>query len=677
MDEAERAFRGSISITHDMTAKALELCKEHGFDVITAPFEADAQLAHLGVSGTVDAIVTEDSDLLVYGVVAQRTMPLLTKMDASGYCTVVKLDLQGIHNALKGEPSAHNSTPSPQLDESMSSDSPESVESFVDLTGRGERVGSQCSVGSSTAIPTSTVDVSPFVRNLAEFVGPEGPRMFSQMVCLCGNDYIDALPGVGISTAQKLVMRFRSISADNRVRSILRHLARKKKDKFTPEFIASYEAQALRAEAAFFYARVWSTEADDEAQANDPRPAGINAGAEGAAMGVAAPPSTAHDGGEGAVEGFEDPFNDLDDDLDLLMNEGGLLENLERKAIRRSRCLKAVKTCHFTHLTILRSEDLPRSSEKARCPALTEDHDISFLGKEEDLCVKEPEKDATMEARPSHASESLLSTVSSFDEGKIMEPSSFSHSSGGGSLVGSSSSARRAHPHAHRRKRASVDDVEENPGTKGTMKLMDLWGMSAAKPKAAPRSSIEPTRRSTFSKAPSPSATSLAIAEGGAATPASQERTPSSWRPAATPQALMLPQVTPRTGDLPSTESQRSGSGGSCESQPSPPNSRAATAIVIVDSDDDDVADNDDVVEVVQVKPANAFEMLRSGSKTQTATASKRKGGGGGKRKASTSSSATSAGSGGSHGKSKKQRGVITPVVSLRTFFSATPRSSS
>jgi exonuclease-1 len=34
---------------------------------VVAPYEADAQLAFLEKTGTIDAIMTEDSDLLVFG----------------------------------------------------------------------------------------------------------------------------------------------------------------------------------------------------------------------------------------------------------------------------------------------------------------------------------------------------------------------------------------------------------------------------------------------------------------------------------------------------------------------------------------------------------------------------------------------------------------------------------
>lgn len=36
-------------------------------ECIVAPYEADAQMAYLALTGDVDAVLTEDSDLLTYG----------------------------------------------------------------------------------------------------------------------------------------------------------------------------------------------------------------------------------------------------------------------------------------------------------------------------------------------------------------------------------------------------------------------------------------------------------------------------------------------------------------------------------------------------------------------------------------------------------------------------------
>ena len=43
------------------------MCIERDIQYIVAPFEADAELAYLSTSGHVDAVLTEDSDLLAYG----------------------------------------------------------------------------------------------------------------------------------------------------------------------------------------------------------------------------------------------------------------------------------------------------------------------------------------------------------------------------------------------------------------------------------------------------------------------------------------------------------------------------------------------------------------------------------------------------------------------------------
>ncbi len=45
----------------------MQVLKREGVEFIVAPYEADAQLAYLAISGDVDAVITEDSDLLAYG----------------------------------------------------------------------------------------------------------------------------------------------------------------------------------------------------------------------------------------------------------------------------------------------------------------------------------------------------------------------------------------------------------------------------------------------------------------------------------------------------------------------------------------------------------------------------------------------------------------------------------
>ena len=52
-----------------------QACRDKGVDCIVAPYEADAQLAFLNQSGIADIIVTEDSDLVLFG--CDRVMSMI------------------------------------------------------------------------------------------------------------------------------------------------------------------------------------------------------------------------------------------------------------------------------------------------------------------------------------------------------------------------------------------------------------------------------------------------------------------------------------------------------------------------------------------------------------------------------------------------------------------------
>ncbi|GAB1601260.1 exonuclease 1-like [Argonauta hians] len=65
--EAKECLQRSIDITPEMARKLIEVCHKRGVDCIVAPYEADAQLAYLAKSGIAQLVVTEDSDLLLFG----------------------------------------------------------------------------------------------------------------------------------------------------------------------------------------------------------------------------------------------------------------------------------------------------------------------------------------------------------------------------------------------------------------------------------------------------------------------------------------------------------------------------------------------------------------------------------------------------------------------------------
>lgn len=50
-----------------MALNLMKQCRAQGVDCIVAPFEADAQLAYLNLAGFAHIVITEDSDLMLFG----------------------------------------------------------------------------------------------------------------------------------------------------------------------------------------------------------------------------------------------------------------------------------------------------------------------------------------------------------------------------------------------------------------------------------------------------------------------------------------------------------------------------------------------------------------------------------------------------------------------------------
>lgn len=57
----------SIDVTPEMAYILIQELKLIGVDFVVAPYEADAQMAFLDRIGEIAAIITEDSDMLLFG----------------------------------------------------------------------------------------------------------------------------------------------------------------------------------------------------------------------------------------------------------------------------------------------------------------------------------------------------------------------------------------------------------------------------------------------------------------------------------------------------------------------------------------------------------------------------------------------------------------------------------
>ncbi|KAL7323491.1 Rad2 nuclease [Mucor circinelloides] len=85
--KAKENFKKSVTITHDMIVDVLKELSAEKIQCIVAPNEADAQLTHLAKTGKVDAVITEDSDLLAFGC-----PKIIYKMNFYGQGTEITMD---------------------------------------------------------------------------------------------------------------------------------------------------------------------------------------------------------------------------------------------------------------------------------------------------------------------------------------------------------------------------------------------------------------------------------------------------------------------------------------------------------------------------------------------------------------------------------------------------------
>ncbi|KAL4936378.1 hypothetical protein BDV06DRAFT_205159 [Aspergillus oleicola] len=77
--EAYQEFQKAVDVTPLMARQLIEELKKLEVQYVVAPYEADAQLVYLEKHGLIDGIISEDSDLLVFGAKC-----LLSKLDQHG-----------------------------------------------------------------------------------------------------------------------------------------------------------------------------------------------------------------------------------------------------------------------------------------------------------------------------------------------------------------------------------------------------------------------------------------------------------------------------------------------------------------------------------------------------------------------------------------------------------------
>lgn len=213
-------YKACIKVTADLTkevARALsQRFRKDKVTLVWAPYEADPQLVKLCMDKHCSAIITEDSDVLVYSAAARAIIPIIFKLDRKGQCQVISMAW-----LLCPETNlARKALPVPAADDKKKKVA--GIESMLEAFA------------------------------LRESREPGlGARLFVQACVLTGCDYVvNELEGVGLVNAFKAIRNGIHRTSDNRFRHVLSLLpskASKSIDKI------EYEELLAKSEAVFYH----------------------------------------------------------------------------------------------------------------------------------------------------------------------------------------------------------------------------------------------------------------------------------------------------------------------------------------------------------------------------------------------------------------------------------------
>lgn len=196
-EEANRKFAESFTITQYLVQRIIKLIKGYNIKYVIAPYEADSQLAYLFHSGQVSLVITEDSDLIAFGVTN-----LLYKLDNDGigfHLNMEPLFTDFLANSDKLW-SASNGSQSAQDRSSQ-----ESQES--DLS----KQLSTDNMRSSSDEESKKRDIIDLTDNVVNPIF--STNTFLQTWILAGWDYLDPIKGIGFKTAYRLMEKHHSIES--------------------------------------------------------------------------------------------------------------------------------------------------------------------------------------------------------------------------------------------------------------------------------------------------------------------------------------------------------------------------------------------------------------------------------------------------------------------------------
>lgn len=223
-DKYKACIKVSSHLVEEVAKTVRRSFRQEGVELVWAPQEADAQMVKLCVDGKAQAIITEDSDIMVYAATCNVAAPILFKLDRhSGKCDVISMDWLLSPNNSKAA-SAENESKDNNNKKKSSGLKP-ILDAFILRQSREPGLG---------------------------------VRLFVQACVLAGCDYApNELNGVGLVTAFKHVRSAIHRVSGDRFSYVLKNLPQKAKNQI--QDIAKYEDLLAKSEAVFYYHPVKET----------------------------------------------------------------------------------------------------------------------------------------------------------------------------------------------------------------------------------------------------------------------------------------------------------------------------------------------------------------------------------------------------------------------------------
>ena len=93
--KAMEAMKKSVTVSHDMAVALMKKCREKNFNYLISPYESDSQLTYLQKIDIIYFIMSEDSDLLVFGDPEFTKVIFKTNFDTESGDLIVLKDICG------------------------------------------------------------------------------------------------------------------------------------------------------------------------------------------------------------------------------------------------------------------------------------------------------------------------------------------------------------------------------------------------------------------------------------------------------------------------------------------------------------------------------------------------------------------------------------------------------